>query len=67
MSLLNAFAFMQKSKLYHGRVKPENILIVDGGRIVICDIFPNTFDYLSREYRNKITGSLHYQAPEWIT
>ncbi len=63
--MLNAFTALQEQDLFHGRLRPENILLIDDGRIVLCDVFPNTFKYMARTYQNRTTGSLLYQAPEW--
>ena len=53
--------------MFHGRVKPENIMITENGRIVVCDVFPNTFNYLTRTYQNKSASSPIYQAPEYTS
>ena len=47
LALLNAFIALQELDLFHGRLRPENILLIEDGRIVVCDVFPNTFKYMA--------------------
>ena len=42
-------------------------MITENGRIVVCDVFPNTFNYLTRTYQNKSASSPIYQAPEYTS
>ncbi len=47
LALLNALIALQELDLFHGRLRPENILLIEDGRIVVCDVFPNTFKYMA--------------------
>ena len=66
--LLKSFADMQAIGIYHGDIKPQNILIdsYDNPKIIDFDVAQLITDDSEQEISNRITGTDGYYAPELV-
>jgi serine/threonine-protein kinase len=65
IALCDALEPLHQSGLAHADLKPPNIMLVPGGRVVLLDFGIARIEQL-RAGAQRITGSPHYMAPEAI-
>jgi serine/threonine-protein kinase len=65
LALCDALEPLHQSGLAHADLKPPNIMLVPGGRVVLLDFGIARIEQL-RAGAQRITGSPHYMAPEAI-
>jgi len=62
----DALAVVHRAGLAHRDVKPANVMLAPGGRVVLMD-FGLVLPDADRAGRRTVAGSLHYMAPEALT
>jgi serine/threonine-protein kinase len=66
VSIADALAVVHKAGLVHRDVKPGNIMLAPGGRVVLMD-FGLVLPDADRAGHRSVAGSLQYMAPEALT
>ena len=62
----DALSYLHERSIYHGDVKPENILIAPGGRVRLIDLSIATGGIWGWLTPGSLTGTPKYMAPELI-
>jgi serine/threonine-protein kinase len=65
LSIANTLSLIHASGLAHSDLKPANIMLVPGGRVVLLDFGIVRIEQL-RNNERLVSGSPHYMAPETI-
>jgi serine/threonine-protein kinase len=66
VSVADALAVVHRAGLAHRDVKPGNIMLAPGGRVVLMD-FGLVLPHVDRAGHRAVVGSLQYMAPEALT
>jgi serine/threonine-protein kinase len=66
VSVADALAVVHRAGLAHRDVKPGNVMLAPGGRVVLMD-FGLVLPQADRAGHRNIAGSLHYMSPEALT
>ena len=65
-SLITVLAFLEERGAFHRDLKPDNILIDDSGKVVICDFGLGNDPALTTNFTQHCAGTPGYVAPELI-
>lgn len=65
-SLIDVLAFLEERGAFHRDLKPDNILIDDSGRAVLCDFGLGNDPALTANFTQHGVGTPGYAAPELI-
>jgi serine/threonine-protein kinase len=66
IAVADALAIVHKAGLAHRDVKPANVMLAPGGRVVLMD-FGLVLPSADREGHRSVAGSLQYMAPEALS
>jgi serine/threonine-protein kinase len=66
IAVADALAVVHKAGLAHRDVKPGNIMLAPGGRVVLMD-FGLVLPHADRAGHRRVAGSVQYMAPEALT
>jgi serine/threonine-protein kinase len=66
VAVADALAVVHRAGLAHRDVKPGNVMLAPGGRVVLMD-FGLVLPYADREGHRSVAGSLQYMAPEALS
>jgi eukaryotic-like serine/threonine-protein kinase len=66
VSIADALSIVHKAGLSHRDVKPGNVMLAPGGRVVLMD-FGLVLPHADRAGHKSVAGSLQYMAPEALT
>ncbi|MDP9151924.1 MAG: protein kinase [Myxococcota bacterium] len=66
VAIAEALTFVHKAGLAHRDVKPANVMLAPGGRVVLMD-FGLVLPHADRAGHKSVAGSLQYMAPEALT
>ncbi len=61
-----ALTYLHERRIYHGDVKPENILVTPNGRVRVIDFSIASASLWQRVFPGKLAGTPKYMAPELI-
>jgi serine/threonine-protein kinase len=66
IAIADALSIVHKAGLSHRDVKPGNVMLAPGGRVVLMD-FGLVLPHADRAGHKSVAGSLQYMAPEALT
>lgn len=66
VAIADALSIVHKAGLSHRDVKPGNVMLAPGGRVVLMD-FGLVLPHADRAGHRNVAGSLQYMAPESLT
>lgn len=66
VAIADALSIVHKAGLSHRDVKPANVMLAPGGRVVLMD-FGLVLPHADRAGHRSVAGSLQYMAPEALT
>jgi serine/threonine protein kinase len=66
VAIADGLSVVHKAGLAHRDVKPGNVMLAPGGRVVLMD-FGLVLPYVDRAGHRSVAGSLSYMAPEALT
>jgi serine/threonine-protein kinase len=66
VAIADALSIVHKAGLSHRDVKPGNVMLAPGGRVVLMD-FGLVLPHADRAGHKSVAGSLQYMAPEALT
>lgn len=66
VAIADALSVVHKAGLSHRDVKPANVMLAPGGRVVLMD-FGLVLPHADRAGHRSVAGSLQYMAPEALT
>lgn len=66
VAIADALSIVHKAGLSHRDVKPGNVMLAPGGRVVLMD-FGLVLPHADRAGHRSVAGSLQYMAPEALT
>lgn len=67
LKILNGLAYLERKKILHRDLKPQNILINKKGEIKISDFGESGQLKQTYSYKNTLVGTLIYNSPERVT